>query len=319
MINHILVPLDGSTLAECVLPHVLAIAPVTQASVTLLHVLEHPENRNGNSPIDPMGWHMQKQEVQTYLEQTAERLKPAGLDVTPLLLEGKSAESIIDYARANSVDLIALSTHGRAGLSGWNVSSVVQKVLLRAYRSILLARAYGPPATEGIQYKRIFLGTDGSARAEFMIPVAISLAEHYKAELVIGTVVERPALIQRMPASEEDTTLINKLAERNQKVAEHYHEQVRTQLSLKGLEAKSAVAVADHAVSALHDMVDELKADLVILVAHGESGERRWPYGSISTSFIAHGNTPLMILQDLTENDVLPTHAEQALHEGRGH
>lgn len=319
MINHILVPLDGSALAECVLPHVLAIAPVTQARVTLIHVLEHPENRNGNSPIDPMGWHMQKQEVQTYLEQTAERLKQAGLDTSHVLLEGKSAESIIDYARANDVDLIALSTHGRTGLSGWNVSSVVQKVLLRAYRSILLARAYGPPPTDGIQYKRIFVGTDGSARAEFMLPVAIGLAERHKSELVIGTVIERPALIQRMPPSEKDTKLSKQLAERNQKVVVHYHEQVSTQLSLKGLEVKSAVAVADHAVSALHDMVDELKADLVILVAHGESGERRWPYGSIATSFIAHGSTPLMILQDLSDNDVLPTHAEQAIHEGRGH
>jgi nucleotide-binding universal stress UspA family protein len=152
-----------------------------------------------------------------------------------------------------------------------------------------------------------------------MLPVAIGLAEHHKSELVIGTIIERPGLIQRMPPSDEDIKLTDQLAERNQKVVAHYHEQVSAQLSLKGLEVKSAIAVADHAVSALHDMVDELKADLVILVAHGESGERRWPYGSIATSFIAHGSTPLMILQDLSENDVVPTHAEQAIHEGRGH
>jgi nucleotide-binding universal stress UspA family protein len=85
------------------------------------------------------------------------------------------------------------------------------------------------------------------------------------------------------------------------------------------LNVKSTVAVADHTLSALHDMVEEVRADLVILVAHGESGERRWPYGSIATSFIAHGSTPLMILQDLSENDIPPTHAEQAIHEGRGH
>jgi nucleotide-binding universal stress UspA family protein len=319
MINHILVPLDGSSLAECILPHVLAIAPVTKARVTLIHVLEHAENRNGNSPIDPMGWHMRKQEVQTYLEQSVERLKQAGLNVSHVLLEGKSAESIIDFAQSNSVDLVALSTHGRTGLSGWNVSSVVQKVLLRAYRSILLARAYGPAPSESVQYKRIFLGTDGSPRAEFMFPTAISLAEHHQSQIIIGTVIQRPELIQRMPPSEKDTKLINQLAEKNQKIATHYHEQLSTQLSLKGLDVKSSVAVADHAIGALHDMVDELKADLVILVAHGESGERRWPYGSIATSFIAHGNTPLLIMQDLSEHDVLPTHAEQAIHEGRGH
>ena len=55
MINHILVPLDGSTLAECVLPHLKAIAPVTKARVTLIYMLEHPENRNGGHPVRPVG------------------------------------------------------------------------------------------------------------------------------------------------------------------------------------------------------------------------------------------------------------------------
>ena len=319
MIDHILVPLDGSSLAECVLPHVLAIAPVTNARVTLIHVLEHPDNRNGNSPIDPMGWHMQKQELQAYLEKTAERLQDSGLETSQVLLEGKAAENIIDYARSNDVELIALSTHGRTGLSGWNVSSVVQKILLRSYRSILLARAYACTADDEIKYKRVFIGSDGSARSEFMLPIAISLAQYHHAEVVLGTVVQKPQIIQRMPLSEKDTKLINQLADKNQKIAARYHEQLTTQLSLKGLSARSSVAVAEHAISALHDMVEELEADIVILVAHGESGERRWPYGSIATSFIAHGNTPLMIMQDLSEHDVLPTHAEQAVYEARGH
>ncbi len=319
MINHILVPLDGSSLAESVLPHVLAIAPVTSARVTLIHVLEHPEHQSGNAPIDLMGWHMHKQEVQSYLENTAERLQKSGLEVSQVILEGKSAESIIDFARGNEVDLIALSTHGRTGLTGWNVSSVVQKVLLRAYRSILLARAYASPPEEKVTYKRLFLGSDGSARAEFMLPVAISLAQYYESEIVIGTVIQKPQIIQRMPLSEKDAKLINQLTEKNQKVAARYHEQITTQLALKGMNVKSTVAVAEHTIGALHDMVEELKADLVILVAHGETGERRWPYGSIATSFIAQGNTPLIIMQDLSENDVLPTHAEQAIHQGRGH
>ncbi len=319
MINHILVPLDGSSLAECVLPHVIAIAPVTNAHITLIHVLEHPDNRNGNSPIDPMGWHMQKQELQAYLEQTVEHLQKSGLDASQVLLEGKSAENIIDFAHANNVDLIAMSTHGRTGLSAWNVSSVVQKVFLRSYRSILLARAYNPTSTAEINYRRLFIGSDGSARAEFMLPVAISLAQFHKSEVILATVVQKPQLIQRMPPSEEDTKLIDQLTDENQKIISRYHEQIITQLLLKGINAKSTVAVADHAVSALHDMVDEAQADLVILVAHGESGERRWPYGSIATSFIAHGSTPLMIMQDLSQDDVVPTHAEQAMQEAKGH
>lgn len=319
MINHILVPLDGSTLAECVLPHVMAIAPVTNAHVTLIHILEHPNNRNGSPPIDPVGWHMQKHESQLYLEQTAERLQKSGLDVAQVILEGKPAESIIDFSRTNGVDLIVLSTHGRTGLSGWNVSSVVQKVLLRAYRSVLLVRAYVADPSVEIRYKRLFIGSDCSARAEFILPLAISLAQYHHSQIILGTVIQKPRIIQRLPLSEKDMKLIDQLATKNRKIAAHYHEEISTQLSLKGLEVQSNLLVEDHVISAIHDMVEGTKADLVLIVAHGDSGERRWPYGSITSSLIAHGSIPLLIMQDLSENEILPTFAEQAAREGKGH
>ena len=319
MINHILVPLDGSALAECVLPHVKAIAPVTKARVTLIHVLEHPENRSSGPPVDPLGWHMQKQEAQRYLEEKIEQLQQEGLDASLSMLEGKSAEGIIDFAQANAVDLIALSTHGRTGLTGWNVSSVVQKVLLRAYRSILLVRAYGSEGSPEAVYKRLFVASDCSSRAEYILPFAISLAQYYKSRIILGTVIEKPEVIQRLPLTEEETSLANQLVEINQRTASHCHQQITTQLSLKDIAFETHVRLADHAISALHDLVDEVQADLVMLVAHGETGERRWPYGSIATSLIAHGSIPLMIIQDLSEQDIFPTPAEQAISESRGH
>jgi nucleotide-binding universal stress UspA family protein len=319
VINHILVPLDGSALAECVLPHVKAIAPVTKARVTLIHVLEHPENRSGGPPVDPLGWHMQKQEVQRYLEEKIEQLQKEGLDASLSMLEGKSAEGIIDFAQTNAVDLIALSTHGRTGLTGWNVSSVVQKVLLRSYRSILLVRAYGTGSSNEVAYKRLFVASDCSARGEYIIPFAISLAQFHKSRIILGTVIEKPEVIQRLPLTEDEINLANQLSEINQRTATHCHKQITTQLSLKGIDFETHIRVADHAIGALHDMVEEVQADMVMLVAHGETGERRWPYGSITTSLIAHGNVPLMIIQDLNEQEVLPTPAEQAISESRGH
>lgn len=319
MINHILVPLDGSTLAECVLPHVKVIAPVTRARVTLIHVLEHPENRSGGPPVDPLGWHMQKQEAQRYLEEKVEQLQKEGLEVSHAILEGKSAEGIIDFAHANAVDMIALSTHGRTGLTGWNVSSVVQKVLLRSYRSILLVRAYETVSTAEQSYQRLFVASDCSARSEYVLPFAMSVAQFYKSQIILGTIVEKPEMIQRLPLSEEDHELANRLSELNQRTATHCHKQITTQLALKGIEYETHIRVADHTIGALHDLVDELQVDLIMLVAHGETGERRWPYGSITTSLIAHGNVPLMIVQDLTEQEVMPTPAEQAISESRGH
>ena len=320
MINHILVPLDNSTLAECVLPHVMAIAPVMNARVTLLHVMEHPHNGNGTPAVDPVDWHLRKHNSERYLEEIAERLRNSGLNTDYSIVEGNPAQSIIDFARNNKVDLITLSTHGNSGLSEWNVSSVVQKILFRSYKSTLLVRAYKPRPADSSEahYKRLFIGLDRSSRAEYVFPVAMKLAQAHKSEIMLGTVIERPQIIHRFPLSDRDAQLIDEIVEKNQQAASHYLEQLLKQFSLEGLELKTDTVVGENAISVLHDMVEEINADLVMLVAHGHSGERRWPYGSVTNSFIAYGNTSLMIMQDLAENEIQQTYAELAVKEGKG-
>ena len=322
MLNHILVPLDGSTLAECVLPHVAAIAPVTHARITLLHVLQQTRNGGGSPAVDPVEWHLQKQNAEKYLEGIVTRLNEAGiLGVESVMLEGNPAGSVIEFARNNNVDLIALSTHGHSGLSGWNVSGVVQKILLRSYKSTLLVRAYMPSATgtTKIRYKRLFVGMDGSPRSEFVLPFAINLAQFYKSQLILETVIERPRFIDRMPVSQEIVDLANQFVEKNRQAASHYFKQLLAQFSTKDLKIKTHISVGDNAIAILHDMAEESNPDLMLLAAHGETGERRWPYGSVTTSFIAYGNTSLLIMQDLPEGEIHATRAEMAIRESKGH
>jgi nucleotide-binding universal stress UspA family protein len=321
MINHILVPLDNSRLAECVLPHVLAIAPVMNARVTLTHVMEHPYHGDGTPAVDPVYWHLRKHKSEKYLEQIAERLEKSGLKVDQAILEGNPAESVIEFARNNDVDLIALSTHGNSGLSGWNISGVVQKIMLRSHKSTLLVRAYQSLSADasGVHYKRLFVGLDHSTRAEYALPVAMRLAQYYKSQLMLGAVIQKTQTLHRFPLSDEDAKLIDQIVEKNHQAVSHYFDQLITQYSLEGSDLKTAIVVGDNAFVTLHDMVEEVNADLVMLVAHGHSGERRWPYGSVTSSFIAHGNTALMILQDLSMGEILPTHAELAVKEGKGH
>jgi nucleotide-binding universal stress UspA family protein len=322
MINHILVPLDGSTLAECVLPHVATIAPVTHARITLLHVLQQAQNGGTTPAVDPVEWHLKKQNAEKYLEGIVNRLGETGiLGVEPVILEGNPAGSVIDFARGNNVDLIALSTHGYSGLSGWNVSGVVQKILLRSYKSTLLVRAYMPSSTgtTKIRYKRLFVGMDCSARSEYVLPFAINLAQFYKAQLILETVIEKPRLINRMPVSQEIVELSNQFVEKNRRAASHYFKQLLGQFSAKDLKIKTHISIGDNAIAVLHDMAEESNPDLVLLAAHGETGERRWPYGSVTTSFIAYGNTSLLIMQDLPDSEIHPTRAEMAIRESKGH
>lgn len=322
MINHILVPLDGSTLAECVLPHVIAIAPVSNARVTLLHVMERALNERESPAVDPIEWHLQKQNSEKYLDQIVSQLNNSGiLGVERVILEGRPASSVVDFAHHNNVDLIVLSTHGQSGLSGWNVSSVVQKILLRSYKSILLVRAYIPASSAAtkVRYKRLFLGMDGSPRSEFILPFAVGLAQFHKSQLILETVIEKPHSINRFPLSKEDEELINTFVEKNYQAASRYLEQLITQFSLKDLTLKAHVSIGHSAISVLHDMAEESNADLVMLAAHGNSGEKRWPFGSVTTSFIAYGNTSLLILQDLSAGEIHQTRAEIAVRESQGH
>ncbi|MCJ7434187.1 MAG: universal stress protein [Anaerolineales bacterium] len=319
MIKHILVPLDGSELAECVLPYVMVIAPVTNARVTLVHVMEH-SHHEGRVPVtDPVDWNLRKRESKMYLKKISGRLQKSDLNIEHTTLEGNPAESIIEFARNNNVDLIALSTHGRSGLSGWNVSSVVHKILLRSSKSTLLIRAYKSTADTmiDVRFKRLFVGLDCSPRAEYILPIAIDLAQFYDSQLILGIVIQKPQICQRFPLSEEDDELVNQIVIKNQQAVSHYFDQLHKQFSPKNLKLKTNIVVGDNAIACLHDMVNEARADLVMLVAHGCSGSRRWPYGSMTSSFITYGNTSLMIMQDFTDDEVQRTLAEIMAREGR--
>ena len=87
MFDSMLVPLDGSRLAECVLPHVVALARVFEARVTLVRVLEEG-SQAGKKPVDPLEWHISKAEAEAYLADVAGRLRDAGLHPEMRLLEG---------------------------------------------------------------------------------------------------------------------------------------------------------------------------------------------------------------------------------------
>src|SRR4051794_6676762 len=108
MLDHILVPLDGSPVAECVIPHMFSLASAFKSHITLLRVLEKPEQALS---VDPLDWHIKKAAASTYLDNIESQISGSGLPVEKVLLEGHAAELIVDYAQTHSPDLLLLSTH----------------------------------------------------------------------------------------------------------------------------------------------------------------------------------------------------------------
>ena len=301
MFSHILTPLDGSPLAACVFPHVVALARVTEAQVTLLRVLERSRSAL-EGHVNPFDWQMQKREAQAYLDEMAARLlHTLDLPVKTDLLEGSPAAEIVEYAQRTEADLVVLSSHGEGGLSGWHTSSIAQKVIQRAGTSVLLARAWRPEAScepaqwGGQHYQRILVPLDGSPRAECVLPIATALAAHADALWLVHGVT-RPALFERLPLTTEDQALLAQIVARNQQQAEQYFAQLQARL----LPAPHTHLLTNHNVTAmLHRFVAEHQIDLVVLAAHGCAGQAQWPFGSLTQSFIQYGETSLLIVQDM--------------------
>lgn len=317
MFDRILVPLDGSSLAECVLPHVIALAQAFESQVTLLRVLERTAAGQVSS-VDPVGWHLRKAEAESYLDGEAARLQKAGLRTERALLEGQAAERIIEFARDRSIDLLILSSHGQSGLSGWNISSIVQKIILRAYVPVMIVRAYQPVSGDltGARYRRVLVPLDCSRRAECVLSIAATQARFHKAELLVVHVVSSPQMPCWAPPTQEDIELASRIIERNRVEASKYLGQLQTRLDV---DLQTRVLVSDHVSATLHELVEQENVDLVVLSAHGHSGGTKWPYGSVVVNFIGYGTTPLLIVQDLTPDEVERTEAERAVREHKGH
>jgi nucleotide-binding universal stress UspA family protein len=192
---------------------------------------------------------------------------------------------------------------------------VAQKVALRACTSVMIVRAYRPVPAEltGVRYSRIFAPLDGSLRAETALALVADLGRGHNSRVLLAHVVARPELPGRTPPTAEDSDMIEHVVERNRIQGLRYLEE--TCARLPDLDVESRLLIADQVEGALHQLAEQEGTDLVVLTAHGRTGEAVWPYGSVVVSFLAYGFAPVLIVQDVRVEEMRPTHAELALHD----
>ena len=304
MFDTILVPLDGSQLAECVLPHVVALAHPFDAEITLLRMLEKNQAGAPAQLFDLLNWQINKTKAALYLEKIKTRFQELSLRARTAVLEGLVAEGITEYAQKEGMKLIVLSSHGHSGLTQWGISSITQKNILSAQTSLLIVRAHqqdiqASELSEKTLYQRILVPLDGSQRAENVLPIITQLANFHKSQIHLVQVVQTPEMARQMPPAREDIELSNQLVARNREEAERYLEQVKSRSVLEGIAVQTHLITSDNAAVALHQLAEQERIDMVALSAHGYSGNRQWPYGSMVNNFILYGNVPLLIVQDL--------------------
>jgi nucleotide-binding universal stress UspA family protein len=146
--QRILVPLDGSVLAELALPEALALSKLSDTEITLLQVVPPIDDVITVGPQEitlDQQWDLQKAQALRYLRTISGRPEWQGVRVNAAVELGRPAETILAFAERNGADRIVMSTHGRTGLGRWVLGSVADKVLRAANTTVVLVR----PASGG--------------------------------------------------------------------------------------------------------------------------------------------------------------------------
>jgi nucleotide-binding universal stress UspA family protein len=277
MLTKIVVPLDGSPLAEVALPYAEEIAGKTDTRIVLLSVLmseEAHEHANHHTYATKIV-EATKRHVEKYLENP----KSKAIDVAMATRVGNPAEGILDYVNKGHLSLIVMATHGRSGLGRWAVGSVADKVVRATTRQpLMLIRAKG--AHPDIRAKRILkkalVPLDGSTISEAVIPYIAQVAKSLQMELTLLRVVSKNSQVSVD--------------------AEAYLERWCTQFEEEGVSARYAVrlgAAADQII----DLADELASDMVAMSTQGQSAISLWPLGSVAQKVLLGGNTPLLLVR----------------------
>lgn len=291
---HLLVGLDGSALAETVLPLVRTLASALGARVTLLHVLERgaPATVHGQPHLTTLAG------AETYLRPLAAQLGDAGLAVVTHVHpnpEQDVALSIAAHAAELAVDLIVLAAHGHDGIREWLVGRIPEQVAVRAGRPVLIVPA--PVGRDVELIRRIVLPVDQTGDARFAVPLAQRLASACRAQLILVTVVPTPATMPGDAGAaavflpHTAASLLN-WAEEQARAA---LDEMAQALAGAGLEVATDVRRGEPARELAHAIATHA-ADLVVMATHARAGlEGLWA-GSVTPRVVASASCPLLLV-----------------------
>jgi len=299
MYEKILVPLDGSELAEVALPYAEEMGWRISSEVTLLQVSETGESQRFH-------------EHEIYLQREASIVKrniahhlgkeqEENIGVKSVVTEGYPAEEIVDYAEKSDIDMVIMATHGRTGVRRWALGSVADKVVRAASQPVVLIRTgeihHG---MTGIREKdmlnAILVPLDGSKESEAILPYIEELARRVEAEVILLQVVEMTHHVYAARGTVAPLPYNKNEMEALTKHAKEYLEGVSDLLRARGVAVKSEVRVGIDAREIIR-AAGELHADLVALTTHRRTGAGQGAFWSVADMILRSGNAPIMLVR----------------------
>lgn len=303
LFDRVLVPLDGSRLAEAILPYVSELAGRLGARIVLLSVVgdEWPSMQGrvveGTGP--DTGKPMTREELARRAEAQAlaylERVKaslPARTEA--VVAFGRPAETIVKEQERLDCDLIAMSTQGRTGVQRGILGSVTDKVLHSTTVPMLVFRPpdEGQAAEASVSIGTVVVPLDGSELSESVLPYAEELARRLGLEIVL---VESVSLMAEDVFFGEFYFNPTPIERELLMEADKYLKGIVQRLQARGLRASSS-ALLDVPARAIVRFARETPGSIIAMSTRGRSGVTRWLLGSVTEKVVRESGVPVLVV-----------------------
>lgn len=299
MIKRVLIPLDGSELAERAVPHLLRFITSERTELLLMTALSSSvfpllsdKMRSLTSERIVLS---DESEASEQMQMIAQQLVQRGFRVESQFLPGVAAECILHLSEKANVDLIAMSTHGRTGIELALLGSVADKVVRNARSPVFIVPSKvmtetAPPP------RAIVLPLDGTTLAETALPVARQFAKDTGAVIHLIRVIEFQDSEDELVADETAIDLNEAKGQPVVRQAACYLERIQLQLQLAGVVSRCHTVEGDPA-EAIIRMARTEDADLITMSTHGRSGVERIVHGSVVSQVISNAMCPLLLMR----------------------
>lgn len=291
-----LVPLDGSPLAERAIPYAVAVARATDGRLAIVRTA-HGLTRPGGDESQVRSKVME--EAEAYLEALAGRLAEHHLPIDTGTNGDDTVEGIILEADFRQADMIVMATHGRSGLGRWIYGSVAEAVLRRTTVPVMLIPAWLPEAGEtplGVKPK-VLVPLDGSAFAEEALAPATTLAAALGGELML---VHAISPFEQVMTPEVTLPSYTEEAQAREEVARAYLNDLVKRSAASGVTVNVDIRMG-LPPDAIAAAARENNATLVVMATHGRTGVRRLLMGSVADATLRRSELPILFVRPQQE------------------
>jgi nucleotide-binding universal stress UspA family protein len=301
MTNRILVPLDGSSLAEQALSCAVTLAQGLSADLVLLRAIWIPPDvraalEESHAELTAAVAQLEA-EAGSYLRKLAGQLRDAGLEIQIAVQHGPAAETILDYALLADIAQIVMATHGYSGIKRWTHGSVAERVLQAARVPLLLVRVDEQDLTRDCRQpmtcRRILVPLDGSPIAEQILPTITTVAQALAAELILFQV---PIAYVTGWMTGEWYFPAQGVFDTAEENSHSYLKAVAGRLAEEGLDVGTSTSIGSVA-DCIVEYAEANDVDLIAMCTHGRTGLARWALGSVADRVLRAGSTPILLVR----------------------